>query len=666
MKYMKRTLFFLLLTGIIAICFISCGKQQIQEKKEETLEENPLSENYTLKTVPLEAAISPSIKPVIMGQEIYYISEETEKNQYIIFYQNLENGTIEKTEFSTDTLRDIGNFTGKIFWNLGNFTVDLAKNQYFFLIIKSEDNSSAIWNRYLLKRNAKKEIEYFVNITEISSEDNLILFSLCTMKVDEQDRLHFQHNQDYIFDENGQYLGSEKIEFDGEKVQQLHQWKLELEKFGLPYNDIKEIIFLEDKKIEVLIKNNETGLFEMVMLTPSHTPWNEGKTELILGVLQNNTSISSHVVDFNKNHENTYITIQEYQSENSSRTVEQAISVLIGDILAGNGPDLITFSPGINYKSLITQGVLENLQPYVESSNIINPEDYFTNAWELGMQENFLFAIPVRFTLQTLVGKASILGTQEGFTITDIINLSQKYPDSLLIDPSSKSSIFSLCFSFQAETFINREKAECYFYSPEFQQILEFSNSFPMEANSLSNASKYQNNNVLLMEANLYNTASYLDIYQSFGMEPLNFVGYPTKDISSFGSLLSQCNEMYGISSRSLHKSEAWEFIEYYTQKEAKNSNLTLGFPTNKNLLKKVLIENIEISKQKEEKFFSAETLVDTFFTITEKSITDIGWINEVDFSEEIIIYFNGQKPLKETIDIIQNKVHLYLKENQP
>lgn len=625
----------LFLLSIMVILQAGCGRREVaMEEKEDVI-----SDKYTVEYISLEEGIR---LPKLLRGSVYYAKDN---NSYVsaIYCMEADSGEIVKHTVSMENRM----------FHLSDFTVDTDGNFYYAFNIKPEDENISQWERYIMKRNSEGKEDYFEKIPD-SIESSVPLIQ---MQVDEQGRISFRQGI-YQFDENGKYLGEREYEFNSEEAYELYLQKASLEKFGIDSSEITEIAFLEDGRIEVLAQDRGTGFYGLYVLTPSELSVYDGKEELVLGVLQDNDLIRSLVVDFNKSRQDVYITIREYQPTGGSRTSDEALSALAGEFLAGKGPDLIALSPGENHAMLARQGILENLQPYVDQSTIICQEDFLSNVWELGRQDGGLYAIPLRFSFQTLVGKEALLGEQDGWTVEELAAFAGAHPESLLVDPSSKSLIFSLCCTFQAEAFVDREAAECHFDLPGFQEILEFSDTFASdeEPDSVSDIWKYQEDRALLMEADIYDVDSYLAVCQAYGMEPLNFTGYPTWDG------LFQCNEMYGISSRSEHKQKAWEFVEYYVQWDAENTRIA-GFPANVGQLEQMLSEKTESGELEPQ---AAEKLRELIGRIAENSVTEITWGDEADILyEEVMLYFNGQNSMEEAIRVIENRVSLYLKEEQ-
>lgn len=625
----------LLLAVIMSFLLSGCGGQDETVEKEDII-----SDQYIIETFSIEA----DHLPVLTGRKVYYV-KKNDISDYSLYCIDVDSGeTISKTLSIEDRS-----------YNLVNFTADPEGNVYYALTIKPENNGASQWGRYIIKWNAEGKEEYFQKVTEEIGK------SFLQMQVDEQGRLSFRYDKVYQFDENGKYLGEDEYVFDPEEANLLYQQASGLEKFGINSEGVQDLFFLEDGRIEVLVQNG-MGSYELFVLIPSEVSVNAGKTEIVLGVLQSDELMRSLVADFNRSRQDVYVSIREYQLPDGFRTSDDAISALVGDLLSGNGPDLIALNPGGNHALLAEQGILENLQPYVDQSSIIHQEDFLSGAWELGMWNDLLYAIPLRFSIQTLAGKASVLGERDGWTVEDMVTLTGNYPESLLIDPSSSGSIFSLC-AFQAEAFVDREAAECHFDSLEFYELLEFASGFALDGkpDSVPDPWKYQDESVLLMEVDLHNVESCLAVCQTFGMAELNFVGYPTYD-GSPGHMLWQSGTMYGISSYATHKLEAWEFVEYYALWDAEGSRRT-GFPADRGQLEQLFRKQTDGA---ESDGLQTSDLEEWIMHIAEKPVTEIKWGKETEILlEEVSMYFSGQRSIDDTVQVIQNRVNLYLQERQ-
>jgi len=645
--------FLFIFVYILSIFLTGCGGQEDAAVHEE----DAISDYYTMEVIPLDTETGSGQTPLIADREIYWAVQE-EGNVCVSRRMNIDDREIVKDEFSL--VRP---------YNLIGFTADSEGSLYYLLSVKWDpaardpDDSNKAWDLYLMKRSGEGEEVFYREITEGTE----ISGAVHSMWVDSEGRICFQRRnrenyQLYLYDGEGQYLGEETCEYDREAIDEYNRQAGSLEKFGIQRKDVGQIAGLEDGRIEVIASNWDTGVYELVLLTPSSVPFRAGRTELVLGLLQGSSLVKDLVVDFNKSHEDIYVAIQEYQPAESPRTAEDAASALMGDILAGNGPDIIGFGLGDELGKLAVQGVMEDLEPYVERSGSIRREDYLPAAWGLGKKGNLLYGIPMRFSLQTLAGKASLPGGQEGWDVPEFMAFAEAHPESMPVDPCSKSRILSLCILFQAGKYLDSEAGTSRFDTPEFRDVMEFADTFAPDESPASAADerKYRDGSVLLMEADLYDAESCLEVYRAFGMEPLAFPGYPSGEEAG-GYLISRCGVMYGITSCSAHKQEAWEFVEHAVRRDAENER-TVGFPARREELEAYLDRELSL---RETEPWLADELREVIFALAERSVTETGWGSgaaEI-LAEEAVPYFNGRKSLDKTIEVIENRMNLLLGE---
>jgi len=644
---MKVRKLMLIAACLLAIFLAGCGGQEDAAVQEE----DAISDYYTLDIIPLEAGPQCPARPLLVGSEVYSVVQEGDK--CITSCLDIDSGEEEKSEFSVERLA-----------SLLNFAIDSEGSLYYLVSVRRDQakaelsDSNKKWDMYLMKRGAEGEEIFFRKI----EEEIQYAFNVW---VDGEDRLCLRYDKLHLYDREGRYLGEEKYEADREKEHEIYRWKLGFEKFGISRKDIQEIAHLEDGRIEAVALNQGTGLYEIVLLTPSAVPFREGKAEIVLGMLQSISQVDQDVIDFNKGREDVYITVREYRPSGSPRTEEEAVSALMGDILAGNGPDLIAFGPGDELEGLAAQGAMEDLGSYAGPSAVIRQEDYLSAVWNLGKQGGLLYGIPMRFTLQTLAGRASLLEGREGWTAGDFMALAKAHPESLPVDDCSKSRILSMCIMFQAEEYLDREAGVSRFDTPRFREIMEFADTFAPDKSpaSVPDQEKYQDGSILLMEADLIHLDSCLWVYRAFGMEPPVFAGYPGGGGAGV-HLISRCNAMYGITAGSAYKQAAWEFIEQAARRDAQDARAgkRIGFPARRADLEEYLGRGLA---QREADPELAEELREVILTLAEHSTADLGWENEAlaILEEETASYFNGRKSLDKTIKVIENRMNLLLRE---
>ncbi len=438
---------------------------------------------------------------------------------------------------------------------------------------------------------------------------------------------------------------------------------------------------------------------EIIRLAKTSTSDIQQKTELTIGTMYQDQMLQATAVAFNKSNDKYRVNIRSYMdtSGTSENSYEDAMTQLNNDITSGtNCPDILDLS-NINEKQFAAKGVFEDLTPYMEKSSSLK-KDAFVD----GILDNFaidgkIYGIPRTVQINTLVGKTSVVGDREGWSLQEMMEVAEKYPGASLFEGVEKASMLYMCMLFNDGAFIDWDTGTCKFDTPEFVQLLEFVNMFPDEVDwdsYDSSVEKYVENKVLLEAASLSELNEVQYYKARFGDEPVTFIGFPTVDGSS-GCAMS-ANGRYAMSANSANKDGVWEFLEFYLTRES--SMFDWGMYTIQSKLDKqieeatkeeyVLDENGEIMYDEDgnpitTSYYGGGTIISdgweyTYHTPTQeevdlvlemlakaKPIADNNGSETISIiQEEAEAFFKGQKTAEDVAAIIQNRLQVYVSEN--
>ncbi len=451
-------------------------------------------------------------------------------------------------------------------------------------------------------------------------------------------------------------------------------------------------------EVVAVINDWDTGITELAKLIKKDAAEVVQKKEIVIGALYNDQQLQAAAVAFNKSNDTYRVTIKNYIDNNNwdGDSYNTAITNLQNDIVSGtNCPDIIDLSQLGDERALAAKGVFEDLTPYLEKSSAISKEDFLDTVLEGFSYEGKLLSIPRTFNIQTLAGKTSVVGDKMGWTLEDMMECVQKYPDAELLEGYQKSSVLYMSILFNTNSYINWEAGECYFNTDTFKQVLEFANLFPNEYNwedydGSGRVEKLQTNATLLLDAGIYDLQE-IQVYEAQFGEPVTFVGYPTADGSA--GCMMYADTRYGIVSKSDNKDGAWAFIESYLTNDA-GDRYSWGIPTRKELFEEmitemttpdyVLDENGEpMLDENGEPMISGTSSMSsdgweyTYHTPTMEDaqvLRDLvavakpmGFMNEELTNillEEVEAYFAGEKTVDEVANIIQSRAQIYISEN--
>ncbi len=359
------------------------------------------------------------------------------------------------------------------------------------------------------------------------------------------------------------------------------------------------------------------------------------------------------------------------------------------DIISGNAPDVLYFADNSFIQQVSDKGVFTDLYELMENDPEINRDTVLPNVLKAcETNEGILPALPHYFDIKTLIIKTKYWD-KPSMTSHELIELykSKENEMVLLESNNTKREVYSLLTN-SGENFVDYEKAECYFDTPEFKEILEFCNTFPEEEEmpdkftdpeGLDNfytdrATWLRNDKALVDDIPEF---GYLYSYNmrkfgNFG-EDVTLVGMPLRENSK---PMLGFNFTFSIMNTCENKEAAWEFVKLCLKKEYKSSGSDVIQWHHFNILNDSFDRMAEDAQKKQginESFLGNDipplTQEDCDMLKEFMLTADIVQNNFYDSavskicSEETMAYFAGEQTADQTAEYIQSRVSIMLSE---
>lgn len=237
------------------------------------------------------------------------------------------------------------------------------------------------------------------------------------------------------------------------------------------------------------------------------------------------------------------------------------------------------------------------------------------------------------------------------------------------------------------DLFINWEEGACSFDSSTFTAFLEELKKYSEKQYDISPsgtaAERLYRREYLTARISLYmdsNMEDYMNLKEILG-EDLEIAGFPGANNEPRYRMLY--NKIYGMNAASGNKEGAWAFLEYLLSEEVQREAASYEYPARLDVLNAALQETIDFQAPEHYRYSSYNPLTEE--TITERRpfteqdrqtllemldrVYRFSAMNTADvydiLLDELSYYLNGAKSAKETAELIQNRVQLYLIENQ-
>ncbi len=421
------------------------------------------------------------------------------------------------------------------------------------------------------------------------------------------------------------------------------------------------------------------------------------KQELVLAEIYADPDLSNKIVKFNRAHDNVRILIKDYSEYNTEEDYSAGLTKLTTEIMAGNVPDLVDLNQ-LPYQQMAAKGLLEDLYPFIDADPTLDRGHFFTNVLKAMEVNGGLYEVTNGFSVETLVGAASVVGDTPGWTYDEYYAALASMPEGCTPMELwyTKESVLNNVLYPNLDTFVDWTTGKVNFECDEFRQLLEFVNTFPTDVNwddetvTASTEERIQSGQQMLTSAYLYSLDSLLYNDMNFGGKS-TYIGWPTS--SGVGSCM-QLGNAYGMSSNCADKEAAWEFLRTFLTEEGQSS--TYNIPTNKKVFQKrldewmtplyrkdadgnfVLDENGEKIQEPRGGWGSEDGEVHYIYSMTQEQADEVMNIIEsctkvsnYDTAiydivyEQAQAYFAGQKSIEEVMRLIQSKANIYVNEQR-
>ena len=472
---------------------------------------------------------------------------------------------------------------------------------------------------------------------------------------------------------------------------------------GINPDSVERIATLADGRIVVRLEE-EKGSGELAVVTEVPRDQAAEKEVITLGVLQaGNSHLLRCISQFNRSSTDYRLETREYYdiylNSGQTKAREEARTALHLDISSGRCPDLLV----LEYDDLETyaaKGLLEDLAPWLEADGELELADNVIEAYTF---HGKLCALPGALQIRTLAGRTERLGElgdATGWTLEEMMEFIDNNPDSTVFSADA-GQLLEYSLIFNQSHFVDWEAHTCDFTSDAFIRLLEFCGRFSdrkgTEGAEVLDMME-RSNLALLHEVELVRPQDITLLAQILGTEDISYVGFPTVD-GRMGSLLEDCGGTCAISAKSKHKEAAWAFVELlltgWDNPPKSFSALwgTKGFPTELGTRERYFAkvtenpyrigedgEIITYGGEPERYFFyasSARAMQVFFYTplpeetnlicaLLDSSTTARGGrqISSI-VAQEAEGYFNGQKSAADVAALIQNRVSVYLAEQE-
>lgn len=384
---------------------------------------------------------------------------------------------------------------------------------------------------------------------------------------------------------------------------------------------------------------------------------------LILACWVSDTQVQEMVNQFNELHSEYQIQIKSYFT--GDENVNAALDRMNAELVSGDKPDIF-YLDSMNVMALVNSGILADLKPFLENDDSFFASKYFSNIWELFEINGSLYELAPCFNIACFYGPQTLLGDMKGWTFSEAEQFIDATTENVPLFRIGRTDMMAYMAQFSVQNYIDIEKGTCNFETNSFYELLKLAKSFPISGNS----------EYLIYDGWLQSFVDYYDARINLGC-PLTLVGYPAEGADG---PCAMALTSFGISTTTEHPDACWDFLKLMlTEDNQEKIWGNWGFPISREVLSKELYsatldgsdpESLlyqwygDAGKEKtplntEETDYLLQVIEDiSSARLRYEDVTNI-------ILSEAQAYFNEDKTEEEAAKIIQNRVSIFLSEQQ-
>lgn len=448
-------------------------------------------------------------------------------------------------------------------------------------------------------------------------------------------------------------------------------------------NSVRDYQLLEDGTILVATQTYDYATYESLeeIAIIEEIPAEEAANikSVTLACIYTDEQLEQRVININKKNPETRIRIKQFYQDYSDMTYEDAMDSFMTAMASDPDVDIVFFngaSPYADMMNFASKGLLIDLNEFLNADADIKREDLMGSVLEACTYDDMLVGLPTGFSVRTVIGKVSDVGTEPGWTFAEMkALLESKEPGTQLFYGRTRDWALEMCMNLGYKQFIDMENVSCSFDSQEFIDVLEFANLFPEEYQWVEGEDEtilMNTGKVLLADYNLSDFAE-IQLYTEIFGEELTYIGYPT--VEGNGAMMS-LGSSFGVTKNCENTDVAWKLIrEYFLPKDTENDwyygyNFSIRQDEFDKFCENAMSEDnngswgwgdfmVEIKPATQEQVDEVKDLIANITAVDGAVSNEIMNI----INEEAAAYFSDQKSAEEVAEIIQSRVWVYLSE---
>ena len=350
------------------------------------------------------------------------------------------------------------------------------------------------------------------------------------------------------------------------------------------------------------------------------------------------------------------------------------------------------------YRQMAQKGYLEDLWSYIENDPDLGRESVLEAPLKAAEVDGGLYMLFSEFAINTLIGSKDMFGDRWGWTMEEMKEaFASMPPDSTVLQfDATQYRVFRTLMSHMLDQYVDWEAGECHFDNDDFRGMVEFLKLFPAECDTGLKGQEIKKRIVWdrldgqqMLETVTFGELSDVQFDNYCFNGGADYIGYPTADGSPGRSFVPFGSKL-GMSSVCQNKEAAWEFMrKLILPRYGRNTGLLRAIDMEQiricvnrrdyedaiyMALKRAKMYKIDYHPvppysggpewrfyypvQEDADLYERVIATTTGFYWPNEALSDVVW-------DAIAPCLAGDRSVEDTIDMVQNRVGLYVNEQR-
>lgn len=429
----------------------------------------------------------------------------------------------------------------------------------------------------------------------------------------------------------------------------------------------------EDEGFQLLTANYENEYFMWEIKEDEKD--NTEKQQIEIAVTLEDRFLKQVIADYNKQSEQYEICLRKAED---GENLDDFRARIQAELAAGNGPDLLAANTVVDLSSAAKKQYIMELTKEFDSYS----EEVLPSVWKTGMVNDKLYAVPYSCGINTLISSNALVEKRGGWTAEEAMQCMEESGLRHFQGLADEAYVFySMGLATESNAqIVDWKNGKSKFGSVEALSLLRFAEKYADKESDYVNVYQRTADGEILTHLLYLNNYSSIQIGEAMFDGDVNYIGFPVEDGGS-GHLVY--GNSFAISRTCEDVEGAIDFLKFLLSRdvqmqiaEQSYQNRMTGFPVSTDALE-TLFEYMRSEKDGEPRISSIGEFNYEETALSEKQIANLrnvfyqarpmGKNAEIlyDFvSEELGIYLSGEKDAEAVLEVLQNRVQLFMDEN--